>query len=61
MEDVLEVYHRPYGGPYGEKKVLVCPDETSKQLVQEARQPRLARPGAVMACDYEYQRTSVTG
>ena len=49
MEDVLEVYHRPYR----EKEVLVCLDETSKQLVQETRP---ARPGAVMAYDYEYQR-----
>ena len=31
MEDVLEVYHRPCG----EREVLVCLDETSKQLVQE--------------------------
>ena len=35
MEDVLEVYHRSYG----ENEVLVCLDETSKQLVQETRQP----------------------
>ena len=41
MEDVLEVYHRPYG----ENEVLVCLDETSKQLVQETRQPRRSRPG----------------
>ena len=27
MEDVLEVYHRPYG----DNEVLVCLDETSKQ------------------------------
>ena len=27
MEDVLEVYQRPYG----DKEVLVCLDETSKQ------------------------------
>ncbi len=56
MEDVLEVYHRPYR----EKEVLVCLDETSKQLVQETRQPRPARPGAVMAYDYEYQRNWVS-
>ena len=56
MEDVLEVYHRSYG----ENEVLVCLDETSKQLVQETRQPRPARPGAVMAYDYEYQRNGVS-
>ena len=56
MEDVLEVYHRFYG----ENEVLVCLDETSKQLVQETRQHRPARPGAVMAYDYEYQRNGVS-
>ena len=40
--------------------MLVCLDETSKQLVQETRQPRPARPGAVMAYDYEYQRNGVS-
>ena len=50
---MLEVYHRQYGG----QEVLVCLDETSKQLVQETRQPR---PGAVMAYDYEYQRNGVS-
>ena len=56
MEDVLEVYHRDYG----EQQVLVCLDETSKQLVQETRQPRPARPGAPLAYDYEYQRNGVS-
>ena len=52
MEDVLEVYHRSYE----DKEVLVCLDETSKQLVGETRQSRPPRPGSVMAYDYEYQR-----
>ena len=56
MEDVLEVYHRDYG----EQEVLVCLDETSKQLVQETRQPRPGRPGAPLAYDYEYQRNGVS-
>ena len=56
MEDVLEVYHRPYG----DKEVLVCLDETSKQLVGETRQSRPPRPGSVMAYDYEYQRNGVS-
>ncbi len=56
MEDVLEVYHRDYG----EEEVLVCLDETSKQLVQETRQPCPARPGAAMAYDYEYRRNGVS-
>ena len=56
MEDVLEVYHRPYG----DKEVLVCLDETSKQQVSETRPARPSRPGAVQAYDYEYQRNGVS-
>ena len=56
MEDVLEVYHRRFE----DNEVLVCLDETSKQLVREARQPRPARPGAPLACDYEYERNGVS-
>jgi hypothetical protein len=41
MEDVLEVYHRPYD----EKRPLVAVDEASKQLVGEAVQPIPAGPG----------------
>ena len=55
MEDVLEVYRRPYDG----NEVLVCMDETSKQLVRETRTPRLATPGTVSAYDYEYERNGV--
>ena len=55
MEDVLEVYHRRFN----DQEVLVCLDETSKQLVQETRLPLPARPGAAMAYDYEYQRNGV--
>ena len=36
MEDVLEVYQRPYDG----NEVLVCMDETSKQQVKETRVPQ---------------------
>ena len=56
MEDVLEVYHRPYDG----NEVLVCMDETSKQQVKETRVPRPAAPGAVSAYDYEYERNGVS-
>ena len=56
MEDVLEVYHRSYA----DQEVLVCLDETSKQLVGETRQSRPPRPGSVMAYDYEYQRNGVS-
>ena len=55
MEDVLEVYHRPYDG----KRPVVCIDEASKQLVSEARAPLPPRPGTPARCDYEYKREGV--
>ena len=56
MEDVLEVYQRSFD----DNEVLVCLDETSKQLAQETRQPRPAQPGAPLAYDYEYRRNGVS-
>ena len=56
MEDVLEVYHRRFE----DNEVLVCLDETSKQLVEETRTPLPARPGAAKAYDYEYRRNGVS-
>jgi hypothetical protein len=52
MEDVLEVYHRPYdpGRP------MVCLDEASKQLIGETRLPLPAEPGQPLRFDYEYVR-----
>src|SRR5262249_26814626 len=52
MEDVLEVYHRPYD----ERRPLVCLDEVGVQLVGEARVPLPARPGQPARYDYEYVR-----
>ena len=52
MEDVLEVYHRPYG----ERRPLVCLDEASKQLVGEARVPLPPQPGRPERFDSEYVR-----
>jgi DDE superfamily endonuclease len=52
MEDVLEVYHRPYDA----KRPLVCLDEASKQLIGEAVQPLPAEPGQPERFDYEYVR-----
>jgi hypothetical protein len=52
MEDVLEVYHRPYDA----KRPLVCLDEASKQLIGEAVQPVPAEPGQPERFDYEYVR-----
>jgi len=52
MEDVLDVYHRPYD----EKRPLVCLDEASKQLIGEVIQPIPAEPGQPERFDYEYVR-----
>jgi hypothetical protein len=55
MEDVLEVYHRPYD----EKRPLVCLDESSKQLIGETIQPIPAAPGQPERFDHEYVRNGV--
>ena len=52
MEDVLEVYQRPYDP----KRPQVCLDEASKQLIAETRLPVLAAPGRAAREDYEYVR-----
>jgi len=55
MEDVLDVYKRPYDP----KRPNVCLDETSKQLIGETRIPVLARPGQPARYDFEYKRNGV--
>src|SRR5512143_4040364 len=52
MEDVLEVYTRPYDPA----RPVVCLDEISKQLVAETRTPLPAEPGQPERVDYEYER-----
>ena len=52
MEDVLDVYHRPYD----EKRPLVCLDEASKQLIGEVIEPIPTGPGQPERFDYEYTR-----
>jgi uncharacterized small protein (DUF1192 family) len=52
MEDILEVYQRPYDP----QRPLVCLDETSKQLIAETRVPIAAKPGQPSRHDYEYRR-----
>ena len=51
MEDVLEVYARPYD----ENHPVICFDESPKQLVSEVRQPYTNEKG-VQHEDYEYKR-----
>jgi hypothetical protein len=55
MEDVLDLYVRPYDPRYP----LVCMDETSKQMVGDTRLPLPPRPGQVARHDYEYARNGV--
>jgi hypothetical protein len=55
MEDVLEVYHRPYD----KKRPVVCLDETFKQLIGEVREPLPLAPGQVERYDSVYVRNGV--
>jgi hypothetical protein len=52
MEDVLDVYHRPYDA----QRPIVCMDECSKQLIGEVRIPLPMRPGQTAKYDSEYER-----
>jgi len=53
MEDVLDVYQRPYD-PLAP---VICIDETNRQLIKETRIPcKLGQPEIV---DYEYERNGV--
>jgi len=52
LENVLEVYHRPYDPDYP----VICMDELSTQLVGETRVPVLVAPGQPALFDYEYVR-----
>ena len=55
MEDILDVYERPYT-PH---VPVVCMDETSKQLIGESRAPVPMQPGQSQRYDYEYVRHGV--
>jgi hypothetical protein len=55
MEDVLEVYTRPYDP----RRLQVCLDETSRQLLAEVNPPVPAAPGRPARQDYEYERRGV--
>jgi hypothetical protein len=52
MEDVLEVYRRPYDP----QCPVLCMDEASKQLVAEVRPPLPLQPGQPLRYDCEYER-----
>ena len=55
MEEVLEVYHRPYDP----KRPVVCVDETFKQLIGETRAPLPPRPGSLERVDHACTRNGV--
>ncbi len=52
MEDVLDVYHRPYDAKYPE----VCLDEASKQLITALRPDLPSKSGRLRRKDSEYKR-----
>ena len=52
MEDVLEVYHRPFDPD----RPVICLDEASKQLIGATRKPLPPQPGRPERFDYEYVR-----
>jgi hypothetical protein len=52
MEDVLDLYKRPYNAA----APVVCMDERPVQLVKELRNPLPMRPGKALRYDYEYER-----
>ena len=52
MEQVLDVYKRPYN----EDNPVVCMDESPKQLISEARPSSPMKPGQESRVDYEYVR-----
>ena len=55
MEDVLEVYERPYDANFP----VVCMDESSTQLIGEVQVPIPAAPGHPELKDDEYVRNGV--
>jgi len=52
MEEVLDIYKRPYDPKYP----VVCVDESSKQLTKEVREQLPMQPGQVLKYDTEYER-----
>jgi len=55
MEQVLDVYKRPYDP----KVPVVCMDETPRQLIKETRTPIAGTRGRLERHDYEYERCGV--
>ena len=56
MEEVLEVYQRPYDDAHP----LIGMDESSKPLGKEVRSPLPGQPGKPEQYDAEYERNGVS-
>src|SRR4030042_1122512 len=52
MEDVLEIYKRPYNSGIP----IICMDEQPTQLIKETRMKIAVEPGKPERVDYEYER-----
>ena len=55
MEQVLDVYKRPYSKDFP----VVCMDESPKQMIKETRMPIEMEPGHEAKVDFEYERCGV--
>ena len=55
MEQVLDVYKKPYR----EEFPVVCMDESPKQLIKETRLPIAMKQGKEKMVDFEYERKGV--
>jgi hypothetical protein len=55
MEDVLDVYKRPYDP----KRPQGCMGETTKQLLADGQEPLPAKPGHSERYDYENEREGI--
>ena len=55
MEDVIEVYHRPYDP----LMPVICMDESNKQLVSHTQEPLPSAPSKPLKVDDEYVRHGV--
>lgn len=56
MEDILDIYKRPYDSEYP----VVCFDESSKQLVAEVIEPLPMEPEQPQRYDYQYECNGVS-
>ena len=55
MEQVLDVYKRPYDKHFP----IVCMDESPKQMIKETKTPIQMKPGSDAKIDYEYESCGV--